>query len=125
MQSVSRIPIHLSINEKGAFDGELIRFLSPFTIKKISESLPISERINKFQNKYIYLKVEIGLGYEKPTKNFQKGDIAFSPISNSICIFLEDVTNFQQLNPVGVIISGDLKYLSNTKPGDILTIRKD
>ncbi len=125
MQSVSRIPINLSINEIGHIYGELIRFLSPFTIKKISESLPISERINKFQDKYIYLKVKIQLGYEKPTKDFKKGDIAFSPISNSICIFLEDVANFQQLNPMGIIKSMDIKYFSNIRPGDILTIRKD
>ena len=124
MLSVSRIPILLSINNVIDVEGELVRHLSPLTIKKILSCLPISQLIINFQNKYIHINIELNIGIEKPKNIFKKGDIAFSPISNSICIFLNDYNHNNQLNHIGIVKNDDLEKLKKTKAGDILNIRR-
>lgn len=122
--SVSRIPILLSINNVIDIEGELVRHLSPLTIKKILSCLPISQLVINFQNKYIQINIELNIGIEKPKNIFKKGDIAFSPISNSICIFLNDYNHNNQLNHIGFVKIDDLEKLKKTKAGDILNIRR-
>jgi len=122
--SVSRIPILLSINNVIDIEGELVRHLSPLTIKKILGCLPISQLVINFQNKYIQVSIELNIGIEKPKNIFKKGDIAFSPISNSICIFLNDYDHNNQLNHIGFVKNDDLEKLKKTKAGDILNIRR-
>ena len=124
MLSVSRIPILLSINNVINVEGELVRHLSPLTIKKILSCLPISQLIINFQNKYIQINIELNIGIEKPKNIFKKGDIGFSPISNSICIFLNDYNHNNQLNHIGFVKIDDLEKLKKTKAGDILNIRR-
>jgi len=122
--SVSRIPILLSINNVIDIEGELVRHLSPLTIKKILGCLPISQLVINFQNKYIQINIELNIGIEKPKNIFKKGDITFSPISNSICIFLNDYNHNNQLNHIGFVKNDDLEKLKKTKAGDILNIRR-
>ncbi len=123
--SVSRIPITIILNSDIKIEGELIRYLSPLTVKKVINNLPISQLINNFQNKFLYVKLDLDVGLEKPLNKFKKGDIAFSPISNSICIFIEDYNhNQQQFSHIGYIKYESLHELLKTKTGDILTIKK-
>jgi uncharacterized protein len=122
--SVSRIPILISINNAIVIEGELVRHLSPLTIKKILSCFPISQLIINFQNKYIQINIELNIGVEKPKHIFKKGDIAFSPISNSICIFLNDHTHNNSLNHIGFVKIDDIEKLKKTKAGDILNIRR-
>src|SRR5919202_2728134 len=117
LMSVSRIPILISINNAINVEGELVRHLSPLTIKKILNCFPISQLSINFQNKYIQINVELNIGIEKPKNIFKKGDIAFSPISNSICIFLNDHTHNNQLNHIGFIKKDDIEKLKVTKAG--------
>jgi len=122
--SVSRIPILISLNSAIKLEGELVRHLSPLTIKKIINNLPIRELIYNYQNKFISVKLGLDLGVEKPHNKFKKGDIAFSPISNSIYIFLTDYIHKQQLSHIGFINTKNMDEFLNTKAGDILTIQK-
>ena len=125
ISSVSRIPILITLNNSVKMDGELIRHLSPLTIKKVLNHLPINKLINNFQNKFLQLKLELDIGLEKPQSSFKKGDIAFSSISNCIYIFLEDYTHSQkQFSHMGFIKTQNLDELIKTKAGDILTIQK-
>ena len=106
-------------------EGELIRHLSPLTIKKILNHLPINQLINNFQRKFIQLKLELDIGVEKPQSKFKKGDIAFSSISNSIYIFLTDYTHSQkQFSRIGYIKTQNLDELIKTKVGRYLAIQK-
>ena len=122
--SVSRIPITIILNSDIRMEGELIRYLSPLTVKRIVNILPFSQLINNFQNKFLYVKLDLGIGVEKPLNKFKRGDIAFSPISNSICIFIEDYNHNQQFSHIGYIKNESLHELLKTKTGDILTIKK-
>ncbi len=122
--SVSRVPILITLNNDIKLEGELIRHLSPLTIKKILINLPISQLINNFQNKFIQLKLDLDIGVEKPLTKFKKGDIAFSSISNYLCIFLTDYAHNQQFSHIGFIKSNNLDELLKTKAGDILSIQR-
>jgi hypothetical protein len=122
--SVSRIPISITINNVINIEGELIRHLSPLTIKRILGRLPITNLINNYQNKFIQIKMELDMGIEKPQKKVNKGDIAFSPISNSICIFLNNYIHNQQLNLLGYIKEEGINELVKTKVGDFISIRR-
>ncbi|HXS59434.1 MAG TPA: cyclophilin-like fold protein [Candidatus Sulfopaludibacter sp.] len=125
ISSVSRIPILITLNNSVKMEGELIRHLSPLTIKKVLNHLPINQLINNFQKKFLQLKLELDIGLEKPQSSFKKGDIAFSSISNCIYIFLEDYTHSQkQFSRMGFIKTQNLDELIKTKAGDILTIQK-
>jgi hypothetical protein len=121
--SVSRIPIVITVNNDVKLKGELTRHLSPLTIKKIINNLPLSQLINNFHNKFIYVKSGINGGLEKPQNIFKKGDIAYLPISDCIYIFLTDYIHNNQFNRIG-IITDSLKELTNTKAGDILNIQR-
>jgi uncharacterized protein len=125
ISSVSRIPILITLNNEIMMEGELIRHLSPLTIKKILNHLPINQLINNFQRKFIQLKLDLDVGVEKPQSKFKKGDIAFSSISNSIYIFLTDYVHSQkQFSHIGYIKTQNLDELIKTKAGDILSIQK-
>jgi uncharacterized protein len=125
ISSVSRIPILVTLNNSIKMEGELIRHLSPLTIKKVLNHLPTSQLINNFQKKFIQLKLELDIGLEKPQCKFKKGDIAFSSISNCIYIFLTDYTHSQkQFSHIGFIKTQNLDELIKTKAGDTLAIQK-
>ncbi len=122
--SVSRVPILITLNNNLKLEGELVRHLSPLTIKKILINLPISQLINNFQNKIIQLKLDLDIGVEKPLTKFKKGDIAFSSISNYLCIFITDYTHKQQLSHIGFIKSNNIDELLKTKAGDVISIQR-
>ena len=121
--SVSRIPIVVTVNNGIELHGELTRHLSPLTVKKIINNLPLSQLINNNQNKFIYIKSDINGGLEKPQNKFKKGDIAYLPISDCIYIFLTDHIHNNQFNRVG-IITDSLNELTNTKAGDVLNFQR-
>jgi hypothetical protein len=121
--SVSRIPIIVTVNNDIKLNGELTRHLSPLTIKKIINILPLSQLINNYKHQFIYVKSGINGGLEKPQNKFKKGDIAYLPISDCIYIFLTDHVHNSQFNRIGSI-ANSLNELTNTKAGDILNIQR-
>ncbi|CAN5738149.1 hypothetical protein BH23THE1_BH23THE1_03640 [soil metagenome] len=122
--SVSRIPIKIELNHENELKGELRRHLSPLTIKKLLSLFPIYGRINRYDGKFIYVQVDVQLGSEKPVLSFKKGDLAFSPAGNFLCIFLCDATLKQQLNLLGRVTSDNIDILQSFKVGDYLSITK-
>ena len=53
--------LYVTINNDIDVEGELVRHLSPLTIKKILSCLPISQFIINFQNKYIQINIELNM----------------------------------------------------------------
>ena len=123
-QSVSRIPIKIQLNQAYTLQGEFRRHLSPLTIKKLTSVLPLIGRINLYASKFVYIKLELQLGAEKPTGSFKKGDIAFSPLGNFLCIFISDATLDQRLNLLGRVTTDNIDILQSFKVGDYLSINK-
>lgn len=123
-ESVSRIPIKIEVNGTILY-GEIVRHLSPLTVKKIIEHLPLSGRINKFEKIFVYIKTTLELGSEKPKKDFKKGDLAFSHSGSFICIFLNDHIHNQPFNHIGNVMSENLDNLYTVETGKTLTIAKN
>jgi hypothetical protein len=123
-QSVSTIPIIIELNEAFKLKGEFKRHLSPLTIKKLLSAFPISGRINSYDGKFVYIQVGLQLGSEKPINIFKKGDLAFSPLGNFLCILLDDAILNQKLNLLGRVTSDNVDILRSFKVGDYLSLKK-
>ena len=123
-QSVSTIPIIIELNQALKIKGEFKRHLSPLTIKKLLSAFPISGRINSYDGKFVYIQVGLQLGSEKPVNIFKKGDLAFSPLGNFLCILLDDAILNQKLNLLGRVTSDYVDILGSFKVGDYLSLKK-
>ena len=123
-QSVSTIPIIIELNQALKIKGEFKRHLSPLTIKKLLSAFPISGRINSYDGKFVYIQVGLQLGSEKPVNIFKKGDLAFSPLGNFLCILLDDAILNQKLNLLGRVTSDNVGILGSFKVGDYLSLKK-
>ena len=123
-QSVSTIPIIIELNQAFKLKGEFKRHLSPLTIKKLLSAFPISGRINSYDGKFVYIQVGLQLGSEKPINIFKKGDLAFSPLGNFLCILLDDAILNQKLNLLGRVTSDNVDILGSFKVGDYLSLKK-
>ncbi len=124
ISSVSRIPILITLNKREKMEGELIRHLSPLTIKKILSNLPVSQLVNNFHNKYLQIKLDLNIGIEKPQSKFKRGDLAYSPSSGSIYIFLNEYVQSQQYFSHIGYIKTNMEILEKTKAGDVIFIQK-
>lgn len=121
--SVSRLPIQLEFDKKILINGVLIRFYSPLTISKLVRILPIENKVHYNSDNFIYIETNLIVGSEKARLTFSKGDIAFLPANNSICIFLKDVKH-ASMNLIGKIM--DIEKLNEvTKKVDSLIIKLD
>ena len=123
-QSVSTIPIIIELNQAFKLKGEFKRHLSPLTIKKLLSAFPISGRINSYDGKFVYIQVGLQLGSEKSINIFKKGDLAFSPLGNFLCILLDDAILNQKLNLLGRVTSDNVDILRSFKVGDYLSLKK-
>ncbi len=121
--SVSRLPIQLEFDKKIFINGVLIRFYSPLTISKLVRILPIENKVHYNSDNFIYIETNLIVGSEKSRLTFSKGDIAFLPANNSICIFLKDV-KYTSMNLIGKIT--DIEKLNEVaKKVDSLIIKLD
>lgn len=121
--SVSRLLIQLEFDKKIFINGVLIRFYSPLTISKLVRILPIENKVHYNSDNFIYIETNLIVGSEKSRLTFSKGDIAFLPANNSICIFLKDV-KYTSMNLIGKIT--DIEKLNEVaKKVDSLIIKLD
>lgn len=122
-QSVSRISIQILINNEDVIEAELVRHLSPLTIRKIVNSLPLNGIIHRFADSFVYLQTDIMTGSEKSQSQFKTGEIAFAPANGFLCIFLRDSKIAQRFNPLGKINSNQIQRFNFTKVGDQISIK--
>jgi uncharacterized protein len=120
--SVSRIKVILELSGRGFSQGYIARHLSPLTSSAILKSLPITRRVNKFKDKFVYIETELALGREKQRTKFKRGELAFMTFHGSICVFLNDTIS-TPMNPLGVVTTR-LEMLETTEPGDLITITR-
>jgi uncharacterized protein len=120
--SISRIKVILELSGRGFSQGYIVRHLSPLTSSAILKYLPITRRVNRFKDKFVYIETELSLGREKQRTNFKRGELAFMTYHGSICVFLNDTIS-TPMNPLGVITTS-LEMLETTEPGDLITIKR-
>ncbi len=122
--SVSRIAIEIVMSNNLIINAEIKRHLSPLTIKKLINMMPISGLINKYYDKFVYVNVNLEIGAEKPNSYFKRGNIAFAASGNFICVFLKDTSVSQKFSLLGDVTSDNLHLLETVKTGDFITIQK-
>jgi hypothetical protein len=102
----------------------LDRVLAPLIIEDIKSRLPIDGRVALMGEE---MKITLGIarGNAKPTKNVSRGDIAYMPLGDSLCIYLNDMKTFSPVSPVGRVSSSHdaLNKLSSVRRGGKVTIR--
>lgn len=99
---------------------ELIRKNAPLTIQEILRKLPLKTRIKKY-GKQIIIYFPIKFKAEKTTNNLKKGEVAYWPLSQALCIYLENMKTSSPVILIGKITEG-LEHLINITSGIGVTI---
>lgn len=86
----------------GAFSGKLLRFLAPRTVDAIVRNLPLNGRVTQMPGS-CYFQVGLRLGVEKARRRFNRGEIAYWPLADAICLFYREVTLYTPANPIGSV----------------------
>ena len=121
--SESDIPLLLEFDDEKRIEVMLDRVLGPIIIEEIKSRLPIEGRAAFMRGE---LKITLGInrGNLKPTKEVKRGDIAYMPLGDSLCIYTEDMKTFSQVNIIGRVISeSQLDTVQTVRRGSKVTIR--
>jgi len=112
------------------FEGDLHlnavldRVLAPLIVEEIKSQLPIEGRGALMRGE---MKITLGLkrGNAKPTKEVSRGDVAYMPLGDSLCIYLKDMKTYSPVNIIGKITSDNdiLEDLAQVRRGSQVTIR--
>ena len=120
--SVSRFKLTIEIVNKGSALAELVRHLSPLTSNAILKSLPLQDRVHRYEDRFVYIETGLVLGAEKQRTQFHRGDLAYLTSNGSICVFVQDAA-VQPMNPLGRI-TDNLLVIESSKPGDVMVVKK-
>ncbi|MCS7385575.1 MAG: cyclophilin-like fold protein [archaeon GB-1867-005] len=101
---------------------KLIRILAPITIQQIVKRLPISTRIVKF-GKQLLINLPLKVKIDKTSKNVKAGDVAYWPISQALCIYLEETKIPSPVIIVGKVVEG-MEILKQIPSGAGVTLKK-
>jgi len=120
--SVSRIPIKFIIATVGEVEGELIRHLAPRTVDAIVKKLPFEGRAALWKEE-VYFEIPVRMGEEKARSKVEKGDLAFWPMGNALCIFYGDSQPYSPVNIVGKVTK-NLELFERVKSGSVIRVEK-
>jgi hypothetical protein len=97
---LSRIPVEFRFESILTLNGELRPILAPRTVGRILPLLPIDSRLHLWTQQ-AYFVVGAKIGPEKAVTHCRRGDLAYWPQGDAICIFLKDMTPLSKVNPIG------------------------
>jgi len=120
--SVSRIPIKFIIATVGEGEGELIRHLAPRTVDAIVKKLPFEGRAALWKEE-VYFEIPVKMGEEKAKSKVAKGDLAFWPMGNSLCIFYGESQPYSPVNIVGKVTK-NLELFERVKSGSVIRVER-
>lgn len=119
----SAVAIEIEFDDEIVLKGVLDRVLGPLIIADIKAAAPIEGRAALMRGE---MQVTIGIkrGNRKPTNDVKKGDIAYMPLGDNLCIYLEDMRTFSPVNILGKVTSDDvLEKLDKVRRGSRATFR--
>jgi hypothetical protein len=123
METLSRIPIKLSVAGLGASKGELIRFSAPQTVTALTKILPIEGKAALWKEE-VYFTIPLKVGSEKAKNNVETGTLAYWPLGNAFCIFYGTSQPYSSVNVVGKITE-NLDLFRSVKEGSIVRVERD
>ena len=120
--SLSRLPIKFIIESIGEAEGELIRHLAPRTIDAISKKIPMEGRAALWKEE-VYFEIPVKMGEEKPKPKVEKGDIAYWPMGNALCVFFGASQPYSQVSIVGRVVH-NLELFAHVKSGAAIKLER-
>ncbi|UCH05166.1 MAG: hypothetical protein JSW05_03100 [Candidatus Thorarchaeota archaeon] len=102
----------------------LERVNAPLILEEVKVKLPIEARAALMRNE-MQITLGIGKGNIKPTKEVKRGDVAYMPLGDNLCIYLDNMTTFSQVTILGRITSDSetLEALKSVRRGAAVVIR--
>ena len=105
-------------------EGIINRIHAPLVVEEIKSRLPLEGRTALVRNE---MQITLGIlkGNAKPTNDVKKGDIAYVPLGDSLCIYLEDIRTYSQVNILGKVTSDkeQINQLKKVRRGSLVQIR--
>ncbi len=126
MPDLSDTDIHLVFvfEDNVVINGTINRIYAPLVVEEIKSRLPIEGRAALVRNE-MQITLGISKGNAKPTNDVKKGDIAYVPLGDSLCIYLEDMRTYSQVNILGKISTDEdqIGQLKKVRRGSLVEIR--
>lgn len=113
--------MRVTVLGKGEIRAKVYKHLSPVTLTKIQQALPLAGHVNFFERNFAYVLTEIVAGEEKAKFEFKKSAVAFMPAGSTICFFLKDTRSYKPMNLLGEIEQG-CEILETIGRGDSIRI---
>ena len=121
-ESLSKIPIRVTLMKKGEAEGVLDRLTAPLTVETILKNLPINSRVSPSMG-FVSVILEIKRGTEKPVNKVEAGTIAYWPRGDALCIYPKDFNPYGPVNRIGEI-TDNLELFEKVRSGTRIIIEK-
>jgi len=119
---LSRIPIKITVVEKGEATGFLNRLTAPLTVGAVAQRLPINSRTSPAMG-HVSILVNLQRGVEKPVTEVKAGTIAYWPRSDALTIYPKDTKPYGPVNKIGEI-EENLELFDRLRSGSRVIIEK-
>ena len=120
--SLSKIPIKITLIDKGEATGYLNRLTAPLTVEEIMKTLPLNTRTSPAMG-FVSIIVGIKRGTEKPVDQVKAGTIGYWPRGDAITIYPEDKRPYGPVNRIGVVEDG-LELFNGLRSGSRIIIER-
>jgi len=120
--SLSKIPIKITLIDRGEATGYLNRLTAPLTVGEILRTLPLNTRTSSAMG-FVSIIVGIKRGTEKPVDQVKAGTIGYWPRGDAITIYPEDKRPYGPVNRIGVVEDG-LELFNGLRSGSRIIIEK-
>jgi hypothetical protein len=121
--NMSAVEIEIEFDDGTILTGVLDTVLGPLILADIKAAAPIEGRAALMRGE---MQITIGIkrGNRRPTNEVKKGDIAYMPLGDNLCIYLKDTRTFSPVNILGKVTSEDvLENLDKIRRGSRATFR--
>lgn len=119
---LSRIPIKITIVDKGVARGYLNRLTAPLTVETILQLLPLNTRTSPAIG-HTSILLGIKRGVEKPVTEVKTGTIAYWPRGDSLTIYTLDTKPYGPVNKIGEV-EENLELFKGLKSGSRIFIER-
>ena len=119
---LSKIPIKITIVDKGEAKGYLNRLTAPLTVETIQQLLPINSRTSPAMG-HVSVLLGIKRGTEKPVTQVKAGTIAYWPRSDALTIHPKDTKPYSPVNKIGEV-DENLELFNRLRSGSRIIIKR-
>ena len=119
---LSKIPIKITVVNKGESKGYLNRLTAPLTVETILQMLPINSRTSPAMG-HVSILLGIKRGVEKPVERVKAGTIAYWPRGDALTIYPKDTRPYSAVNKIGEI-KESLELFNRLRSGSRVIIER-